>query len=206
MWTGDYPDWESARADCRPTPIADQVSAYERAFLAVRAGRARYERDGILKHDLLLDWPLLTAFTEAREGGKRRLVVLDVGGALASTFWQHRPWLESFHEVRWNVVERPEIVAAGRRLIDDPRVRFFDSIPAALTEGPPDVAIGAGLLPTVADPFGMAEQIAATGARRVFLDRISVMTGRAATSAHGRSCRAGFMNRNPPSGSSTPRF
>lgn len=71
----------------------------------------------------------------------------------------------------------PAIIPTGRRLVDDPRVRFFDSIPEALSAGHPDLAFGVGLLPMVPDPFGMADQIAASGARRVFLDRIPVIDG-----------------------------
>lgn len=123
----------------------------------------------------------------------------------ASVFWQHLPWLESFDEVCWNVVERPEIVAAGRRRIDDPRVRFFDSIPAAIAEGAPDLAIGAGLLPLVPDPFGLTEQIAATGARLVFLDRIAVVDAIGRDACTRQVVPPWIYESDHLSGSSTPR-
>lgn len=177
MWRGDYPDWESALAVCRPISFTGQLSAYKKAFLAVRAGSARYERDSILKQEPLWDWPLLTALAEARADGTRCLRVLDVGGGLASVFYQHRDWLERFDTVRWNVVEVPEVVASGRALVTDPRVRFHESIHAALAEGVPDVTVAAGILPMVPDPRALLVALANTGARRVFIDRIPVVAG-----------------------------
>lgn len=175
--TGDYADWEAARNACRSVPLAAQVSAHERAYREVREGRARYERDSLLKIDRCWDWPLLTALAEARADGVRRATVLDIGGGLASVFHEHRDWLEPFDEVRWHIVERPEVISAGQRLVDDPRVRFFDSIPAAMADGRPDVVIGSGLLGLVPDPYGLLAAIAGTNARRVFLDRIPLLDG-----------------------------
>ena len=52
------------------------------------------------------------ALAAAANGG--RLEVVDFGGALGSTWWQHREELSALGLRRWVVVEQPQFIEAGR--------------------------------------------------------------------------------------------
>jgi putative methyltransferase (TIGR04325 family) len=123
--------------------IVERVLA---ATLAVRAGRAAYERDGVVFAEPANDEPLLAALKEVAlrcDGGLR---VIDVGGALGSTYWRHRCWLETLRELRWDVVEQPAFVEAGRKHLADTPLRFFETIAAAEAEASHHVLLASGVV------------------------------------------------------------
>lgn len=174
MWSGTYPDWESAARACRHISVAGQTRAYQHALNEVLAGRALFERDSLLQHQPVTCWPLMFALRDLQSHGVAHPTVLDVGGGLGSVFFQHRTWWTTTAPITWNVVELPEIASLGRRLVDDPQLRFFDSLEDAVRDRPPDLVIASGILPMVSDPFALLASLASIKARWTFIDRTPV--------------------------------
>jgi putative methyltransferase (TIGR04325 family) len=123
--------------------IVERVLA---ATLAVRAGRAAYERDGVVFAKHANDGPLLAALKEIAARCDGGLRVIDVGGALGSTYWRHRSWLETLREVRWDIVEQPAFVGAGRKHLADTPLRFFGTIAAAEADASHHVLLASTVL------------------------------------------------------------
>jgi putative methyltransferase (TIGR04325 family) len=174
MWSGSYPDWETAALSCRTTTLEGQLCAYERALTAVLDGQALFERDSLLQHRPVTCWPLMLALRDLQACGTFRPIVLDYGGGLGSVYFQHRAWWSASRPVTWNVVELPQVAAIGRRLVQDPQLNFFDSLEKAVQHQPPDLIVAAGILPMVARPEALLDTLASLGARWLYLDRIPV--------------------------------
>jgi putative methyltransferase (TIGR04325 family) len=176
MWSGDYPDWSSAAAACRSYGPGPMCEAYARAHRALAAGSAHHERDGILFEDPRPEWPLLTALASLATGPRQPRTVLDFGGGFGAGFYQNRAWLDRFGPIQWAVVELPEVTRAARTVVEDPAVRFFDSIREATDAfGPPDVVVAAGVLPCVPDPNRTLEELAALRAPWTLIERLAVL-------------------------------
>jgi putative methyltransferase (TIGR04325 family) len=176
MWSGDYPDWSSAAAACRSYGPGPMCEAYARAHRALAAGSAHHERDGILFEDPRPEWPLLTALASLATGPRQPRTVLDFGGGFGAGFFQNRAWLDRFGPIQWAVVELPEVTRAARTVVDDPAVRFFNSIHEATDAfGPPDVVVAAGVLPYVPDPNRTLEELAALRAPWTLIERLAVL-------------------------------
>ena len=171
VFSGDFSSWAEARA---ASGGYDADVIFEKTLTAARAvrdGRAAWERDTVLFHEPVCHQPLLDALRHAAGAAGGRLAVLDFGGALGSTWWQHRAWLSDLAEVRWSVVEQPQFVAAGQREFANGPLRFYETIDGCCAAERPGVALLSSVLPYLEDPHALVQDIARRDFRHVIIDR-----------------------------------
>lgn len=167
---GDYPDWAAARAASAGYDDAAVLARVLGATREVRAGRARWERDGVPFTEPAVNGPVLAALRKAASEAGGPLVVVDFGGALGSTWWQHRSALADLPGVQWRVVEQPHYVRASAEFADR-QLSFHDSIDAAIRPGERPVILLSSVLPYVESPLSLLDGIARRGFREVIIDR-----------------------------------
>lgn len=169
-WTGDYPNWAAASAASGGYDAPAILEKVLAAAREVRAGRAAYERDGVLFAEPAEPGPVVEWLRRwgAADGG--RIHALDFGGSLGSTYFQVRPQLAGM-ALRWDVVEQPAFVEAGRKELADDELQFFVSPEEALGRGRPGVLLLASVLPYLENPHAILAQLAALRIPRVLIDR-----------------------------------
>lgn len=156
---GEYATWAEARdrADGYDQPaILEKVKA---AILQVRAGRAAYERDSVLFAEPRADYPLLAALLSVAAACSGRLNLIDFGGSLGTTYWQHRTFLPELAQLRWDVVEQPHFVAAGRREIEGGPLRFFATIDEAERAQRHNLLLSAGTVQYLEQPGQFLDEL-----------------------------------------------
>jgi putative methyltransferase (TIGR04325 family) len=171
IFSGDFSSWADAR---EASDGYDAEVIFERTVAAARAvrdGRAAWERDTVLFHTPAAHPPLLDALRACAAAADGRLRVLDFGGALGSTWWQHRPWLNDLAEVRWSVVEQPRLVEVGRKEFSTGPLHFHETIDACGATEKPDVVLISAVLPYLEEPHALLRDIARRGFCRVIIDR-----------------------------------
>ena len=171
VFSGDHRAWAEARAASRGYEDPALFEQAVEATRAVRDGRAAFERDTVLFDSPEWHAPLLGALLRvaARNGG--RLNVIDFGGAFGSTWWQHRRWLEGLDAIRWDVVEQPHFVAAGRREFETGPLRFHASIDDCAATGPAQAILLSSVLPYLEKPHALLADVVRRGFRHVIIDR-----------------------------------
>lgn len=160
LYRGDFASWAEARQASRgyaDPAIIEKVIASARA---VRDGRAVWERDTVLFYTPESNGPLLRALRHAAAAHDGHLNVLDFGGALGSTWWQHRTWLNDLRSVRWSVVEQSELVEAGRREFSVGPLQFFASVDECVESVAPRVVLLSSVLPYVESPRALLADLA----------------------------------------------
>lgn len=162
--------WEEAVASVRgygDTAIIERVADATRA---VERREAAFERDSVLFDEPQYSWPLVAALTHAaaRDG---RLHVIDFGGALGSTYRQHRPFLDDLPDVRWAVVEQADFVRIGRGEFTTDRLTFHDSIDEASGVVHATVVLFGSSLQYLPEPGAPLVDAARTPARTLVIDR-----------------------------------
>jgi putative methyltransferase (TIGR04325 family) len=170
-WEGDYPDWASARAACVGYDAAGITAKVVAAARQVRAGRAVYERDGVVFHQPAPAWPALGFLREAARADGGGLTVLDFGGSLGSLYQQNRAHLRGCVPLRWSVVEQLALVEAGRREFQTEELRFYSSSREACDAGMPDVLLLASVLCYLPDPWAMLAELLRSAPARVVVER-----------------------------------
>jgi putative methyltransferase (TIGR04325 family) len=168
---GNYESWEKASANCSGYNAENILQKVLDATLQVKLGKAAFERDSVLFDEIEYDWPIISGlmWVAARNHGK--LNVLDFGGALGSSYFQSRKFLEDLPEVRWNVVEQLHYVQAGQEKIQDDRLRFYPTIDACLAENSPRVALLSSVLEYLPDPILILNKIFDAGVDVLIINR-----------------------------------
>lgn len=176
IYRGDFASWADAQRASRgyaDPAIAEKTIAAARA---VRDGQAAWERDTVLFHEPAANAPLLRALRHAAAAHGGRLRVADFGGALGSTWWQHRPWLADLAEVRWSVIEQPALVAAGQREFTTGPLRFCATLAECCASAPPDVLLLSSVLPYLENPRALLADALTRPFRHVIIDRTGCVT------------------------------
>ena len=173
--TGNYGTWQEALADSSGYDAQSIVERTRSALIEVRAGRAVFERDGVLFQEPDHRWPLLACLLHVavQRGGQLR--VLDFGGALGSTYFQCRPFLGESSSVTWNVVEQAAHVSCGRKEFESEELRFYGTIEESFRSRGSDVLLLSGVLSYLPDPHAFLREALERGFSHVLVDRTPFM-------------------------------
>ena len=173
---GDFATWAQARAATQGYDDAAVLARAVAAARAVRAGEAAWERDGTAFAEPAVHPPLLAALRAigVEQGG--RLDVVDFGGALGSTWWQHRAVLADL-AVHWCVVEQPHFVALGLEEFTGGGLSFARTLAEAGAGRPPAVIVFSGVLAYLENPQALLAEAAASGVRHIIIDRTPFWNG-----------------------------
>jgi len=149
---GDHATWAEALAVCGGYDDAAIVERVLAATIAVRDGRAAFERDGVLFGEPVPEPGLLAALRKAAVARGSPLRILDFGGALGTTYWRHRTELAGLAGPAWDVVEQARFVAAGSERLAGPALRFFADVDEAEALGAHDLLLASTALQYLQDP------------------------------------------------------
>ena len=144
-WFGHFSDWQTAQKQCKGYDDEAILERVRAATTEVKEGRAAYERDSVLffepkNNDFLLKSLENAANTEGV------LVVLDFGGALGSTFWQHKQALKKYPNLIWCVVEQKHFVDTGKAEFENETLKFEYSIHDAVRKYQPNFVLFSSVL------------------------------------------------------------
>ena len=173
-----YPDWASAVQAAHTAGYAESniLEKCRTAALAVRDGKALWERDSVTFTQEQANQPLLTGLlAAAAESGK--LHVLDFGGSLGSTCVQHRRWLEALPAWTWNVVEQAHFVDCGRQELQTDHLRFFHTVEEAMSAAPINVILLSSVLQYLEDSYALLRRLSALPVPWLILDRTPLLDG-----------------------------
>lgn len=170
-FAGNYQNWGEASQHATGYDTDAILSRVLDATLKVKRGEAAYERDSVVFDQIEYIWPVLSGLMWAAARNQGRLNVLDFGGALGSTYFQHRRFLEGIADVRWNVVEQAHYVERGNALIAEGPLRFYSDIAACLAEQAPNVVLLSSVLQYLPDPLGILDKLGRVGAAVMLIDR-----------------------------------
>jgi len=170
-WKGDYPDWASAIAASSGYDAGDILERVRAAARSVRDGKAMWERDSVCFHHEEYNWQLIACLmtVAARSGGKLHL--LDFGGALGSTYMQHRKLLSALPECSWSVVEQPHFVSCGKKEFCTDVLDFFESIEECLDHRAINVFLFSSVLQYLEDPYDLLGKVLKLSPDAIVIDR-----------------------------------
>jgi len=169
----DYITWEKAKVRCSGYDDKEILAKVLDATLKVKRGEAACERDSMLFDEMQYSWPVLAGLMWAATRNGGRLNVLDFGGALGSSYFQNRKFLQTLSEVHWNVVEQPNYVDAGQANIQNRHLRFYKTIKDCLDENQPQVILLSGVLQYLEQPEKLLEELTGLGIDNILIDRTS---------------------------------
>lgn len=171
QFEGDYVSWEMASKKCSGYDAEHIVNKVLDATLKVKEGEAVFERDSVLFDEIQYAWQVVAGLMWVAARNRGNLKVLDFGGALGSSYFQYRKFLQGLSEVQWNVVEQMHYVLVGQEHIQDNCLRFYPTIDACFAENQPNVVLFSGVLQYLPEPYIFLEQLIIRQPDYIIIDR-----------------------------------
>ena len=109
----------------------------EKAFnsaIKVRDGLAEIEQDGVIRDNISYSATILAFLLISLSNNRNLLNIIDFGGGFGANFFQNRKIIHQLDGVaiKWNVVERPDIVKLGIEHFQTMELQFYPSLDYAL--------------------------------------------------------------------------
>jgi putative methyltransferase (TIGR04325 family) len=178
-FTGDYPSWSAAAIASRGYNSPLILDKVRTSALSVKRGEATFERDSVTFHHPEIRWPLLACiFHAALQSDAATFHVIDFGGSLGSTYFQHRTALAGITHLMWSIIEQPHYVLCGQQDFSDDVLQFFDDIrDAEKRRSAITLVLLSGVLQYIEDPGLIIDIAKNLGAKYLLLDRTPVIDG-----------------------------
>lgn len=170
-WRGDYDTWTEAKKRCTGYDYPLILEKVKESALKVKNGEAAFERDSVLFQKEDYSFPLLSGLLWIAARNNGNLNVLDFGGALGSTFFQNRKFLNSLVEVKWNIVEQGRFVKEGQLNFTGETLQFFHSIDDCLNDNNINVILFSSVLQYLEEPYKILSQAIEKKIEYIIIDR-----------------------------------
>jgi putative methyltransferase (TIGR04325 family) len=171
VFSGNYSSWGDASIQCSGYDSSVIFDKAKVAALAVRDGKAAFERDTVLFYTEEFCWQTLSCLLHVASSNNGNLNVLDFGGALGSFYFQHKKLLSSLNSLNWSVVEQTHFVNFGASHLEDKSLRFYSSISDVFDARVPNVIYFGSVLEYLPDPFSILKNIFSYDVKNIIIDR-----------------------------------
>ncbi len=172
-WHGEYKTWEEAKKYCTGYDAPQILEKVKESLIKVKRGEAVYERDGVLFSEIQYSCPLLAGLMLVAAKNNGRLVVLDFGGSLGSSYFQNKKFLDELNEVRWCVVEQKHFVDTGKKDFEDERLKFYYDVKTCVEMERPGVLLLSNVLQYIEKPYELLDELLRYDFKFVILNKTS---------------------------------
>lgn len=174
QFNGVYPDWVSAQRQSEGYD-ADQILEKVRvASHKVLRGEVVWERDSVVFDAPQYPFPVISMLLRAAFENDGTLNVLDFGGALGSSYYQSRDFLNKVKSVKWCVVEQPNFVECGKREFQFENLLFNDNLENMIKDVRPNLILASGVLQYMSSPREILDIFSHSKADYIVIDRTPI--------------------------------
>ncbi|WP_085642949.1 methyltransferase, TIGR04325 family [Thalassospira sp. MCCC 1A03138] len=175
VFRGNFENWEAAQEATKGYEATEILDRVRWAAKQVVDGRAKSERDGVIFDAIPYPFPLIATLLRAAVENGNRLKVLDYGGALGSSYYQCRDFLEGLKDIEWVVVEQKNFVKIGKEEFENDQLKFAQSLAEVGSNFTPDVALISGTLQYLSNPDDLLKSMVALKVPYIVVDRTPIL-------------------------------
>lgn len=168
-WQKTADDWKTAQLKCKGYNENSILEKVKNATQEVVNGKACYERDAVLFYKPEYNLNVLASLQYVFQQQKK-LQVIDFGGALGSTYHQHKKFLDEIPNMHWHIVEQENYIACGKANFTTEKLSFHNNI-QDLQSNQIDVILFSCVLHYLEDPFQFIDAAIAANIPYLIIDR-----------------------------------
>jgi len=173
QWIGGFDSWTSVEQSSRGYQNDDLIKRIVTSSMAVVAGDAIAERDGVALDCLETDSMLIESLTTLLEEARFKATpfrVLDIGGALGTTYRQAKAILDGSYHLHWTIVEQASLAQIGTERLKSKELDFVSHVTSALLQETDLVYFGSSLC-YMENAFEILDLLSATTAETLIIER-----------------------------------
>lgn len=172
---GDYSSWEKCLSECEGFDDTTIINKVISATQKVLDGSAVWERDSVLFYEPKYVYQICAIILKcAVQNDNQGVRVLDVGGALGSTYWQNRNYLEDVKNLEYVIAEQEHYAAYGHANLENDVLKFISSEENYEDFGPFDIVLISGSLQYIRQYKEIIAKVKKVEPRYIMIDRIMV--------------------------------
>ncbi|TAF50446.1 MAG: methyltransferase, TIGR04325 family [Sphingobacteriia bacterium] len=171
-WKGHYPDFATAAAQAGGYDAAAILERIQQSTRKAMRGEIAFERDGIEYAKPETNFHLLSSLLRVAAEYDLHLNVLDFGGSLGTTYFQHRQHFSHLKSLHWSVVEQAHYVKAGQAEFASDQLHFYATINDCLAEQTPQIIVVNGVLQYIPDWKALVQEMAEAPIPYLLLDYV----------------------------------
>lgn len=129
-YLGDYKNWKDAADECTGYDDSAIISKVADSIEKVKRGEAAWERDSCLFYEQKYNYQICAGILRcALKKGNEVVTVLDIGGALGSTWFQNRNYFTELVDLEYVVAEQDHFAEYGHK---NPKTLYESSYPVVI--------------------------------------------------------------------------
>jgi putative methyltransferase (TIGR04325 family) len=176
-WHGHCSSWKDAASACEGYNSSEVFKAVLNSSRKVRDGMVVYERDSMIFDKIQYSWGLLSGLLWVAAQNRGSLNVLDFGGALGSTYYQNRIFLDALPALSWSVVEQESFVSAGKAEFESEKLKFYFSIEECFRDNQVDLVLCSSVLQYLEKPYEFLDSVFEKDPAYLIIDRTPFVKG-----------------------------
>ncbi|WP_375560317.1 methyltransferase, TIGR04325 family [Bernardetia sp. OM2101] len=170
-WKGNYNSWQEAQKECVGYDDSIIIQKVLKSTLMVKNEEAVYERDSVLFDKIEYNWSFLATLLKIAINYENKLSIIDFGGALGSTYFQNRHFLNDLKEISWKVVEQEHFVEKGKAYIQNDELSFYYSIEESLKTKDTFILLLSSVIQYLDKPYTWLEKFLSYDFEYIIIDR-----------------------------------
>jgi putative methyltransferase (TIGR04325 family) len=168
--------WQEAKNVTSGYESEDILKKVTETYLQSQQTPGSYERDSVLLSDGLVNWPLVAMIYWCSVQVSEKIRLLDLGGSLASQYFQHKRFLKNI-DIKWAVVEQKNYVIASKNIINDQYLVFYDQLSSCIAKEQPNFALLGSSLQYLEDPYSVLKELSSHDLKVLIIDRTPMHKG-----------------------------
>lgn len=168
---GDYLNWDLAKANASGYDSPQILEKAVNAMRLVRDGKAKYERDTVVFDKIQIAYPLMAWLLYAAERLAGQLRIMDFGGALGSSYYQNRDFLNHIVGLRWGIVEQGHFVKVGQAEFQTEVLQYFETAAECVQAIQPNFVLLSSVLQYIERPYDLLDSLLQKGIPYILIDK-----------------------------------
>jgi len=171
FFKGPFDTWKDAVINSEGY---DSYKIIDKLFISamkVKNKKFAYERDTVLFSQPSYDWMILYNILK-RTNNDRNLNLIDFGGSLGSTYFQHKLFLKLFRFVKWNIVEQKKITDIGKKFFKSKHLKFHNNLETAMKKNKSKFIILNNVLQYIENPTQIIDILSKYKGVTIIIDKI----------------------------------
>lgn len=174
-YLGDYHDWKDASDECEGYSDSIIIEKVINSTQKVLDGSAAWERDSCLFYKQKYAYNICAAILRcAIQSSNQGVRILDIGGALGSTYFQNRRYLKDVKNLEYIIAEQSAFADYGQKNLKNSVLKFIDSSDDYAEHGKFDIVLMSASLQYISQYEVIISKIMKAKPRYVILDRILI--------------------------------
>ena len=168
IFFGPFKSWLIAKKNSRGYEDEKIINKTLNSALKVKNKQYLFERDSVLFEKPSYNWKVLYYILK---NSKSKINIIDFGGSLGSTYYQHKKILDDYKFVRWNISEQEKIVKYGKKYFQNNNIYFYKNLENAL-KSKAKIILMIGVLQYLEEPMKVIKLLNKYRGLTIIIDKI----------------------------------